>query len=245
MKPAALVLEDGRRFVGRNVGADGTTFGEVVFNTGMAGYQEMLTDPSYRGQIVVMTASHIGNYGLNDEDVESEGIQVSGFVARHFPDRFSSVRGKRTIAESLAAAKIVGIDGLDTRALVRHLRTGGVMRGAISTQSVSDAAADALVEEIRRQPTIGRRGPRPHRRDEGAVRVDGRAPGRRRAEADRGDRLRREAEHPPDARGARPSAVGLPGGGQGGGASLGRVRRLFPLERPRRPGGPGRPVSKR
>lgn len=154
MKPAALVLEDGRRFFGRNVGAEGTTFGEVVFNTGMAGYQETLTDPSYRGQIVVMTASHIGNYGLNDEDVESDGIQVSGFAARHFPDRFSSWRGKRTIAEGLAAAKIVGIDGLDTRALVRHLRTRGVMRGAISTEATSDATADALVEEIRRQPTM-------------------------------------------------------------------------------------------
>ncbi|MFI5181532.1 MAG: glutamine-hydrolyzing carbamoyl-phosphate synthase small subunit [Thermoanaerobaculia bacterium] len=154
MKPAALVLEDGRRFFGRNVGAEGTTFGEVVFNTGMAGYQETLTDPSYRGQIVVMTASHIGNYGLNDEDVESEGIQVSGFAARHFPDRFSSVRGKRTIAEGLGASGIVGIDGIDTRALVRHLRTRGVMRGGISTEAVSDAAADALVEEIRRQPTM-------------------------------------------------------------------------------------------
>jgi carbamoyl-phosphate synthase small subunit len=154
VKPAALVLEDGRRVFGRNVGAEGTTFGEVVFNTGMSGYQETLTDPSYRGQIVVMTASHIGNYGLNDEDVESDGIQVSGFAARHFPDRFSSWRGKRTIAEGLAASKIVGIDGIDTRALVRHLRTRGVMRGAISTEAVSDAAADALVEEIRRQPTM-------------------------------------------------------------------------------------------
>ncbi|MGE5345930.1 MAG: carbamoyl-phosphate synthase domain-containing protein, partial [Acidithiobacillales bacterium] len=102
MRPAALVLEDGRRFTGRSVGAAGTTFGEVVFNTGMAGYQETLTDPSYRGQIVVMTASHIGNYGLNDEDLESERIQVAGFAARHFPDRFSSIRGKRTIGESLS-----------------------------------------------------------------------------------------------------------------------------------------------
>jgi carbamoyl-phosphate synthase small subunit len=152
--PAALVLEDGRRFVGRSVGAVGTAFGEVVFNTGMAGYQETLTDPSYRGQIVVMTASHIGNYGLNDEDLESDRIQVAGFAARHFPDRFSSVRGKRTIAESLSAAGIVGIDGLDTRALVRHLRTIGVMRGAISTEAAADEAAGGLVEEIRKQPTM-------------------------------------------------------------------------------------------
>ncbi len=154
MRPAALVLEDGRRFPGRSVGAAGTAFGEVVFNTGMAGYQETLTDPSYRGQIVVMTASHIGNYGLNDEDLESERIQVAGFAARHFPDRFSSIRGKRTIAESLSAAGIVGIDGLDSRALVRHLRTIGVMRGAISTEFATEEAAAALVEEIRKQPTM-------------------------------------------------------------------------------------------
>jgi len=151
---AALVLEDGRRFFGRGVGAEGTTFGEVVFNTGMAGYQETLTDPSYSGQIVVMTASHIGNYGLNDEDVESDRIQVSGFAARHFPDRFSSARGKRTMAEGLSAAGIVGIDGLDTRALVRHLRMLGVMRGAISTGAATDAGADALVAEIQKQPTM-------------------------------------------------------------------------------------------
>lgn len=154
MTTAALVLEDGRRFFGRGVGAAGTTFGEVVFNTGMAGYQETLTDPSYSGQIVVMTASHIGNYGLNDEDVESGRIQVSGFAARHFPDRFSSARGRRTMAESLAAAGIVGIDGLDARALVRHLRMLGVMRGAISTEAATEAGADALVEEIRKQPTM-------------------------------------------------------------------------------------------
>jgi carbamoyl-phosphate synthase small subunit len=151
---AVLVLEDGRRFPGRAVGAEGTTFGEVVFNTGMAGYQETLTDPSYRGQIVVMTASHVGNYGLNDTDVESEKIQVSGFAARHFPDRFSSARGLRTIAEGLSASGIVGLDGIDTRALVRHLRSRGVMRGAISTSHPDDPAVDRLVEEVRTQPTM-------------------------------------------------------------------------------------------
>ncbi|HEX2799154.1 MAG TPA: carbamoyl-phosphate synthase domain-containing protein, partial [Thermoanaerobaculia bacterium] len=83
MSGAVLVLEDGRTFSGRAVGTPGTTFGEVVFNTGMSGYQETLTDPSYRGQVVVMTAAHIGNYGLNDEDVESSRIQVAGFAARH------------------------------------------------------------------------------------------------------------------------------------------------------------------
>jgi carbamoyl-phosphate synthase small subunit len=151
---AVLLLEDGRRWDGRPVGAPGTAFGEVVFNTGMAGYQETLTDPSYRGQIVVMTASHIGNYGLNDEDVESDRIQVAGFAARNFPDRFSNARGKETVAEALAKAGVPGLDGLDTRALVRHLRSAGAMRGAISSEVVSDADAAALLERIKAQPTM-------------------------------------------------------------------------------------------
>jgi len=151
---AVLVLEDGRTFSGRAVGAPGTTFGEVVFNTGMSGYQETLTDPSYRGQIVVMTASHVGNYGLNDEDVESARIQVAGFCARHFPDRFSSARGREPIGRGLVEGGVVGIDELDARALVRHLRSRGVMRGAISTETASGADAAALVERVREQPTM-------------------------------------------------------------------------------------------
>ena len=148
------MLEDGRRWDGRSVGAPGTAFGEVVFNTGMAGYQETLTDPSYSGQIVVMTASHIGNYGLNDEDVESDRIQVAGFAARHFPDRFSSARGKESVAEALSKAGIPGLDELDTRALVRHLRSAGAMRGAISSEIASDADATALLEKIKAQPAM-------------------------------------------------------------------------------------------
>ncbi len=154
MRGAVLVLEDGRRFAGRAAGADGTAFGEVVFNTGMSGYQETLTDPSYRGQIVVMTASHIGNYGLNDEDTESDRIQVAGFAARDFPDRFSNPRGKRSISETLRKEGIVGIDEIDSRALVRHLRSRGVMRGALSTEVASEADAARLVDEVRRQPTM-------------------------------------------------------------------------------------------
>jgi carbamoyl-phosphate synthase small subunit len=154
MSGAVLVLEDGRSFSGRAVGAKGTTFGEVVFNTGMSGYQETLTDPSYRGQIVVMTASHIGNYGLNDEDIESSRIQVAGFCARHFPDRFSSARGKEAIGQGLVKGGVVGIDELDARALVRHLRSRGVMRGAISTETASEADAAALVEKVKEQPTM-------------------------------------------------------------------------------------------
>ncbi len=151
---AVLVLEDGRRFLGRSVGASGTTFGEVVFNTGMSGYQETLTDPSYRGQIVVMTAAHIGNYGLNGTDVESSRIQVAGFAARHFPHRFSNQRGQEAIGDGLRAGGVVGIDGFDTRALVRHLRSRGVMRGAISTEAASEAEVTALVEKVKQQPTM-------------------------------------------------------------------------------------------
>jgi carbamoyl-phosphate synthase small subunit len=151
---AVLLLEDGRQWEGRAVGASGTSFGEVVFNTGMAGYQETLTDPSYRGQIVVMTASHIGNYGLNDEDVESDRIQVAGFAARNFPDRFSNARGKRSVGEALTKAGVPGIDGFDTRALVLHLRSAGAMRGAISSEVATDADASALLEKIRAQPEM-------------------------------------------------------------------------------------------
>ena len=151
---AVLVLEDGRSFPGRSVGASGTTFGEVVFNTGMSGYQETLTDPSYRGQIVVMTAAHIGNYGLNGTDVESSRIQVAGFAARHFPDRFSNQRGQEAIGDGLRAGGVVGIDGFDARALVRHLRSRGVMRGAISTEAASEAEVAALVEKVKEQPTM-------------------------------------------------------------------------------------------
>jgi carbamoyl-phosphate synthase small subunit len=154
MSGAVLVLEDGRRFPGRAVGASGTTFGEVVFNTGLTGYQETLTDPSYRGQIVVMTAAHVGNYGLNDEDVESSRIQVAGFCARHFPDHFSGARGKEAIGQGLAGGGVVGIDELDARALVRHLRSRGVMRGAISTRTASEADEAALVERVKEQPTM-------------------------------------------------------------------------------------------
>jgi carbamoyl-phosphate synthase small subunit len=154
VRAALLVLEDGRRFPGLSAGAGGTTFGEVVFNTGMSGYQETLTDPSYSGQIVAMTASHIGNYGLNADDTESSRIQVAGFCARHFPDRFSNPRGKETIGEGLKKAGIVGIHDIDTRALVRHLRTRGVMRGAISTEISSETDAVRLIENVKKQPTM-------------------------------------------------------------------------------------------
>lgn len=131
MTDAVLVLEDGRTFHGEAYGAHGTTVGEVVFNTGMTGYQETLTDPSYHRQIVVMTAPHIGNTGANDEDPESGRIWVAGYVVRDPARRASSWRSVRTLDEDLAGQGVVGISGIDTRALTRHLRERGVMRAGI------------------------------------------------------------------------------------------------------------------
>lgn len=153
-RPAVLLLEDGRAFDGEGFGAAGTAFGEVVFNTAMAGYEETLTDPSYRGQIVVMTASHVGNYGVTGEDSESDRIQVAAFAARHVPERFSNARGKRGLGEALREAGTVGIEGLDTRAVVRHLRALGAMRGAVSTEHEGEAARAALLAAVREQPPM-------------------------------------------------------------------------------------------
>ncbi|MCP2265445.1 glutamine-hydrolyzing carbamoyl-phosphate synthase small subunit [Promicromonospora thailandica] len=129
--PAALVLEDGTTYRGRAYGATGTTFGEIVFSTGMTGYQETLTDPSYHRQIVVMTAPHVGNTGVNDEDPESGRIWVSGYVVRDPARRVSSWRARSSLGEELAAQDVVGISDVDTRALTRRLREEGVMRAGI------------------------------------------------------------------------------------------------------------------
>lgn len=131
MTDAVLVLEDGRTYRGQAYGAVGTTLGEIVFNTGMTGYQETLTDPSYHRQIVVMTAPHIGNTGVNDEDQESARIWVAGYVVRDPARRASNWRSARTLDDDLVAQGIVGISGIDTRALTRHLRERGVMRAGI------------------------------------------------------------------------------------------------------------------
>jgi carbamoyl-phosphate synthase small subunit len=151
--PALLVLEDGRSFRGDAYGAVGQTFGEAVFNTGMTGYQETLTDPSYHKQVVVMTAPHIGNTGVNDEDPESGRIWVSGYVVRD-PARIpSSWRSRRSLDDELAAQGVVGISGVDTRALTRHLRDRGAMRaGVFSGDAV--AAVDVLVEQVRQSPEM-------------------------------------------------------------------------------------------
>ena len=129
--PAVLVLEDGRTFTGQAYGAVGTTVGEAVFSTGMSGYQETLTDPSYHRQVVVMTAPHIGNTGVNDEDPESGRIWVAGYVVRDPARRASNWRATRSLDEELVRYGVVGIRGVDTRALTRHLRERGAMRAGI------------------------------------------------------------------------------------------------------------------
>ncbi|HET7328393.1 MAG TPA: glutamine-hydrolyzing carbamoyl-phosphate synthase small subunit [Nocardioidaceae bacterium] len=143
---AILVLEDGRTFHGEPFGALGETFGEAVFSTGMSGYQETLTDPSYHRQVVVMTAPHVGNTGINDEDPESSRIWVSGFVVRDPARVPSSWRSRRSLDDALRAQGVVGISAVDTRALTRHLRERGAMRVGISTV---EADPEALLRRVR------------------------------------------------------------------------------------------------
>ncbi|WP_329624527.1 glutamine-hydrolyzing carbamoyl-phosphate synthase small subunit [Streptomyces sp. NBC_01255] len=153
--PAVLVLEDGRIFRGRAYGAVGETFGEAVFSTGMTGYQETLTDPSYHRQVVVMTAPHVGNTGVNDEDPESGRIWVSGYVVRD-PARVSSNwRARRSLDEELERQGVVGISGIDTRALTRHLRERGAMRvGIFSGDAWTGIRDEALLAKVQQQPQM-------------------------------------------------------------------------------------------
>ncbi|MEV7596279.1 glutamine-hydrolyzing carbamoyl-phosphate synthase small subunit [Kitasatospora sp. NPDC089797] len=151
--PAVLVLEDGRTFRGQAYGATGETFGEAVFNTGMSGYQETLTDPSYHRQVVVMTAPQIGNTGWNDEDDESKQIWVAGYVVRDPARVASNWRSRRSLDEELARQGVVGISGVDTRALTRHLRERGAMRcGIFSGEALADQAA--LLARVQQSPEM-------------------------------------------------------------------------------------------
>ncbi|MEM7456539.1 MAG: glutamine-hydrolyzing carbamoyl-phosphate synthase small subunit, partial [Planctomycetota bacterium] len=144
--PAKLALEDGRVFEGISFGAEGTSSGEVVFNTSMTGYQEILTDPSYCGQIVTMTYPEMGNYGVNEEDVESRRPMLAGFVVRSVSRIASNFRSSQSLDEFLKQHNVVGIAGIDTRALVRHIRSQGAMRGIISSEDLDDAS---LVEKAK------------------------------------------------------------------------------------------------
>ncbi|BAC74577.1 carbamoyl-phosphate synthase small subunit [Streptomyces avermitilis] len=151
--PAVLVLEDGRTFRGRAYGAVGVTFGEAVFSTGMTGYQETLTDPSYHRQVVVMTAPHVGNTGVNDEDPESKRIWVSGYVVRDPARVPSNWRSRRSLDEELRHQGVVGISGIDTRALTRHLRESGAMRvGIFSGSALPDEGT--MLAEVRQAPEM-------------------------------------------------------------------------------------------
>jgi carbamoyl-phosphate synthase small subunit len=138
--PAKLALEDGTVYAGTSIGADGEVDGEVCFNTSMTGYQEILTDPSYRGQIVTMTYPEIGNYGVNAEDVESWRPQLAGFVVREHSRVQSNFRSEQSLADYLRASGIVAIESIDTRALVRRLRSSGAMKGVLSTVDLDDAS---------------------------------------------------------------------------------------------------------
>src|SRR5437588_5309094 len=148
---AKLALEDGTIYTGRSFGAQGETFGEVVFNTSMTGYQEVLTDPSYKGQIVAMTYPLIGNYGINPEDVESGSPQVDGFIVRELARTPSNFRSHGTLHDYLETNGVRGLEGIDTRALVRRLRVRGAMTGILSTTDLDDAS---LVHKARTSPGI-------------------------------------------------------------------------------------------
>ena len=170
-QPALLALADGRVFRGESLGAEGEATGEVVFNTAMTGYQEIMTDPSYKGQIVVMTYPLIGNYGINDEDVESRRPWVEGFIVKEASPTPSSWRGQRTLEEYMREQRIVGIQGIDTRALTRHLRDHGAQEGVISTEELdperlaakAKTAPGLVGRDLVREVTI----PAPHGWDEG------------------------------------------------------------------------------
>ncbi len=148
---AILALEDGKIFAGWGFGAAGERCGEVVFNTSMTGYQEILTDPSYKGQVVTMTYPLIGNYGITPEDLESFHPWVEGFVVREYCPFPSNWRSRGNLEEYLRRYQIIGIEGVDTRALTKHLRTAGAMRGIIST---GDLRPEALVEKARNSPSM-------------------------------------------------------------------------------------------
>jgi carbamoyl-phosphate synthase small subunit len=151
MGTAKLALEDGSVFTGRSFGARGETDGEVVFNTSMTGYQEIVTDPSYNGQIVAMTYTEIGNCGVNSEDAESHRLWIRGFIVREISSRVSNYRAERSLDGYLAENGVIGLAGIDTRALVRRIRLQGAMKGIISTTDLDDAS---LVAKARDSPGL-------------------------------------------------------------------------------------------
>ena len=240
-RSALLVLEDGRAFSGESFGAVGETFGEAVFSTGMSGYQETLTDPSYHQQVVVMTAPHIGNTGMNDEDPESSRIWVAGYVVRDPARVPSNWRSVRSLDDDLRDQGVVGISGVDTRALTRHIRERGAMRVGIST---TETDPERLLERVLASGEMAGANlseavstPEPYVVEaQGDQAVHGRR-----------DRPRHQGQHPADDerarhRGARPPRHLDPRGGPGC-----RTRRTVLLQRSRatRPPPPPRSSSSR
>lgn len=150
-KPAVLVLADGTVHHGRSFGAIGTTTGEICFNTGMTGYQEVFTDPSYFGQILIMNAAHIGNYGVKEADVESDSVKISGLIGRNLEDQYSRKQAKGSLDEYLKEHSIVSIEGVDTRSLVAHVRTKGAMNCIISSETTD---VNALMEKLKAVPNM-------------------------------------------------------------------------------------------
>ena len=150
-KTAILLLEDGTVFHGIAIGKIGTTAGEIAFNTGMTGYQEVFTDPSYYGQILIMTTSHIGNYGVHAEEVESEGMKIAGIVIKKFSDGYSRPSGMESLQDYMIENNKIGISDIDTRSLVRHIRSKGAMNAIISSE-ISDI--EILKEKIREIPSM-------------------------------------------------------------------------------------------
>jgi carbamoyl-phosphate synthase small subunit len=151
---AMLALEDGAVFEGSSFGFLGEKPGEIVFNTSMTGYQEILTDPSYKGQIVTMTYPHIGNYGINEEDIESQGPKVEGFIVKENSSIFSNWRGDQSLSDYLVNHRIMAVEGMDTRAITKHIRLVGAMKAVLSTE---DLDRDRLIEKAKTSPgLIGR-----------------------------------------------------------------------------------------
>lgn len=146
--PAILLLEDGTVFKGKALGSKGTTYGEIAFNTGMYGYQEMFTDPSYHKQMLVMATAHIGNYGVHDQEVESSSVKVAGVIVRNFSSNASRVGGSGTLQSDLEKNGTVGISDVDTRALVRHIRTNGAMNAVLSTVEFDVNKLKAILDSV-------------------------------------------------------------------------------------------------
>jgi carbamoyl-phosphate synthase small subunit len=247
-RQAVLALADGTVFLGRGFGADGDSEGEVVFNTSMTGYPELLTDPSYRRQIVCLTYPEIGNYGVARRDQESEGLQVSGLVVRALSPRVSNWRSELDLDMWLKEAGVPGIVGIDTRALVRHIRDRGAMMGIVRVAapgvSVSDEDCLALVAKAKSLPgmegcaltdEVSIKVPTPF--TEGVLDDDGQPlPPLAPAHPARGrDRPRHEALHRPAARTPRLPGDGGPRPDDGREDPQHEPRRALPQQRPRRP----------